>query len=175
MNRFRALATVALVCVMLGGLSGCVNSSSSSSGPLSITTTSIPATATVGSAYAGATISATGGTPPLTFTLSSGQLPSGLTLSRTGSISGTPRAAGTFMFVVQVQDSHNPPHTAVSSQFTITVSNPTPPTVTCPGTLSGGTCQLGTFALGATVNITFSATGASPFRWNNSYSFADIT
>ena len=62
MNRFRALATVALVFVMLGGLSGCVNSSSSSSGPLSITTTSIPATATVGSAYAGATISATGGT-----------------------------------------------------------------------------------------------------------------
>jgi hypothetical protein len=168
MNRFRALATVALVCVMLGGLSGCVNSSSSGGGSPTITTASIPATATVGSAYAGATISASGGTPPLSFTLSSGQLPSGISLSRTGAISGTPKASGTFMFVVQVQDSHNPPHTAVSPQYTITVSNPTPPTVTCPGTVSGGTCQLGTFALGATVNITFSATGASPFRWNNS-------
>ncbi len=96
MNRFRAVATVALACVMLGGLSGCVNSSSSSSGPLSITTTSIPATATVGSAYAGATISASGGTPPLSFTLSSGQLPSGITLSRTGSISGTPTSGWNF-------------------------------------------------------------------------------
>ena len=168
MNRFRAAATVALLCVLLGGLSACVSSGSGSGGPLSITTTSIPATATVGSAYAGATISATGGTTPLSFSLSSGQLPSGVTLARTGSISGTPRASGTFMFVVQVQDSHNPPHTAVSPQFTITVSNPTPPTVQCPGTLSGSTCQLGTFALGATVNITFTATGAAPFRWSSS-------
>jgi hypothetical protein len=169
MNRFRAVATVALVCVMLGGLSGCVNSSSSSSGPLSITTTSIPATATVGSAYAGATISATGGTAPLSFTLSSGQLPTGLTLARTGSISGTPRASGTFMFVVQVQDSHNPPHTAVSPQYTITVSNPTPPTVNCPGTLSGSTCQLpAVTTLGATVNITFTAMGTGPFSWSES-------
>jgi hypothetical protein len=83
-------------------------------------------------------------------------LPSGIILSKTGAISGTARAAGTFMFVVQVQDSHNPPHTAVSSQFTITVSNPTPPTVQCPSTLPG------MFALGSTVNVTFTATGTSP-------------
>ena len=160
MNRFRAAATVALLCVLLGGLSGCVSGGIGSGGPLSITTTSIPATATVGLAYAGATISTSGGTPPLSFSISSGQLPSGIILSKTGAISGTARAAGTFMFVVQVQDSHNPPHTAVSSQFTITVSNPTPPTVQCPSTLPG------MFALGSTVNVTFTATGTSPFVWS---------
>jgi hypothetical protein len=100
MERIRAAATVPSLCVLPGGLSGCVSSGSGLGGPLSITTTSIPATATVGSAYAGASISATGGTPSLSFSLSSGQLPSGVTLARTGSISGTPRASGTFTFVV---------------------------------------------------------------------------
>ena len=160
MNRFRSVATVALLCVLLGGLSGCVSSGTSSGGTPKITTTSIPNTATVGLAYAGATISTSGGTPPLSFSISSGQLPSGIILSKTGAISGTARAAGTFMFVVQVQDSNNPPRTAVSPQFTITVSNPTPPTVQCPSTLPG------MFALGATVNVTFTATGTSPFVWS---------
>src|SRR5580700_3790016 len=167
MNRFRSVATVALLCVLLGGLSGCVSSGTSSGGTPKITTTSIPNTATVGLAYAGATISTSGGTPPLSFSISSGQLPSGIILSKTGAISGTARAAGTFMFVVQVQDSHNPPRTAVSPQFTITVSNPAPPAITCPGTLSGTTCQLpAVAALGNTVNATFTATGTGPFSWS---------
>src|ERR1700683_649089 len=153
MNRFRSMATVALLCIVLSALWGCVSSGTKSGGSPTITTTSIPSTATVGLAYAGATISTSGGTPPLSYSVSSGQLPSGITLSRTGSISGTPRAAGTFMFVVQVQDSNNPPLTAVSPQFTITVANPTAPTVQCPSSLPG------TFALGSTVNVTFTATG----------------
>jgi hypothetical protein len=72
-----------------------------------ITTTSIPATATVGVPYPNTTISTSGGTPPLTYSVSSGQLPAHMVLSAGGVISGAPQAAGTFMFVVQVQDSNN--------------------------------------------------------------------
>jgi len=169
MNRFRSMATVALLSIALGALSGCVSSGTSSGGSPKITTTTIPSTATVGLAYAGATISTSGGTPPLSYSVSSGQLPSGIVLSKTGAISGTARAAGTFTFVVQVQDSHNPPQTAVSPQFTITVTNPAAPAITCPGTLSGSTCQLpAVITLGASVNVTFTATGTGPFAWSES-------
>jgi len=167
MNRFPSVVILALVVVSLAGLAGCLSAGNSSGTGPTITTTTIPATATAGVAYAGATISSTGGTPPLSYSISSGQLPVHMTLSTAGKISGTPQAAGTFMFVVQVQDSHNPPRTAVSPQFTITVSNPAPPAITCPGTLSGTTCQLpAVAALGNTVNATFTATGTGPFSWS---------
>ena len=54
MIRFRSVATVALVCIVLA-LSGCVTSGTSSGGSPKITTTSIPSTATAGSPYTGAT------------------------------------------------------------------------------------------------------------------------
>lgn len=61
--------------------------------PVSITTTSVPAGA-VGSAYAGATMAATGGTSPYTWT--AWGLPTGLSLSSAGVLSGTPTAAGSW-------------------------------------------------------------------------------
>lgn len=93
MNRFRSMATVALLSIALGTLSGCVSSGTSSGGSPKITTTTIPSTATVGLAYAGATISTSGGTPPLSYSVSTGQLPPGIVLSKTGAIAGTARAA----------------------------------------------------------------------------------
>jgi hypothetical protein len=71
--------------------------------PISITTTSLPSI-TVGTPYS-ATLSATGGIPPYTWSVSSGALPAGLTLSAAGAISGTPTAEGTNSFTVQVTDS----------------------------------------------------------------------
>ena len=166
MERIRAVAIIALLCVSLGALSSCLSSGSSASGAPMIATTSIPATATVGVPYPNTTISTSGGTPPLTYSISSGQLPAHMVLSSKGVISGTPQAAGTFMFVVQVQDSHNPTRTAVSPQFTITVTTPAAPAIQCPGTLSGSTCQLPAVStLGSTVNVTFTATGTGPFTW----------
>lgn len=48
-------------------------------------------------------IQASGGTPPYTFTITSGSLPPGLTLnSVTGVISGVPTQTGTFNFTIQV-------------------------------------------------------------------------
>ncbi len=51
------------------------------------------------------TITATGGFVPRTFTLTSGSLPSGLALSVSGVISGTPTTIGSSTFTVQVSDS----------------------------------------------------------------------
>jgi hypothetical protein len=169
MERIRAVTLVALLCVSLVVLSSCVGNGPSTPGAPKITTTSIPATATVGVPYPNTTISTSGGTPPLTYSVSSGQLPAHMVLSAGGVISGAPQAAGTFMFMVQVQDSNNPPRTAVSPQFTITVTTPAPPAIQCPGTLSGSTCQLpAVTTLGNTVNVTFTATGTGPFTWSTS-------
>ncbi len=71
--------------------------------PLAITTSSLPA-ATEGTAF-NASIVATGGTAPYSFSLTSGSLPAGISMSAAnGSLSGTPSQAGTFSFTVQVQD-----------------------------------------------------------------------
>ncbi|MGA9767807.1 MAG: NBR1-Ig-like domain-containing protein, partial [Blastocatellia bacterium] len=71
-------------------------------GPLSVVTSSL-AGGTVGSAYS-QTLSATGGTPPYTWSLLSGGLPPGLILTPTGTIAGLPTTSGTFNFSVQVAD-----------------------------------------------------------------------
>ena len=57
---------------------------------VTVTTTSLP-TGTVGSPYS-ATLAATGGTPPYTWTYT-GTLPAGIVLSTAGVFSGTPTAA----------------------------------------------------------------------------------
>lgn len=45
------------------------------------------------------------GTPPIKWSITSGSLPPGLSLSDEGTVSGTPTQAGTFNFYVQAQDS----------------------------------------------------------------------
>ena len=107
---------------------------------LSITTASLPA-GTVGQAYSNA-LAASGGTAPYTWTVSSGTLPTGLTLTSAGQISGTPSAAATFTFTVQVADGGAPQQIA-SKQLSITVAAaPTTRTIwtstTVPGTVDAG-------------------------------------
>ncbi|MFN7976198.1 MAG: putative Ig domain-containing protein [Acidobacteriota bacterium] len=59
---------------------------------------------TVGTPYS-QTMTANGGTAPYTFTISSGALPTGLSLNAgTGVISGTPTTAGTYNFTVRATD-----------------------------------------------------------------------
>jgi hypothetical protein len=60
--------------------------------------------ASVGVAYAQA-ISASGGTAPYTFSLASGALPAGMTLSSDGMLAGTPTESGSFTFAVSATDS----------------------------------------------------------------------
>src|SRR5207248_7777115 len=52
------------------------------------------------------TITASGGTAPFTFALTSGTLPTGLTLSVSGVLSGTPTVAGSFTFTVTATDAN---------------------------------------------------------------------
>lgn len=69
---------------------------------LSITTTAIP-NGMVGENYS-TILTATGGAPPYTWSVTNGALPGGLSLSSGGTLSGTPAAAGAFTFTVQVRD-----------------------------------------------------------------------
>lgn len=52
------------------------------------------------------TFSATGGTAPYAWTLDSGSLPTGMTLSPAGTLSGTPSAVGTFNFTLRATDAY---------------------------------------------------------------------
>ncbi|MFF7110596.1 putative Ig domain-containing protein [Pseudomonas sichuanensis] len=67
-----------------------------------LTPTSL-ANGTIATAYS-ANITASGGSAPYSYSLVSGSLPGGLTLSNGGSLSGTPNAAGSFSFTVQATD-----------------------------------------------------------------------
>lgn len=111
------------------------SSSNSNSSSLNIST-SLPQ-ATVGSSY-NSTVKVTGGTAPYTFSIASGQLPSGVLLAdNTGTISGAPTAAGNFNFTLGVSDSKG-----VSNQQPLQIavanaaSNPSPAPTT-PSTSSG--------------------------------------
>lgn len=70
---------------------------------LAITTATLSA-ANIGVAYS-ATIAATGGVPPYTFAVTTGALPTGITLNpTTGVLSGTPTSAGSFVFTITATD-----------------------------------------------------------------------
>ena len=88
---------------------------------VTITTTSLP-NGTVQTAYS-ATLQATGGTSPYTWSVTSGSLPAGLNLaSASGTISGTPTTAGTSSFTIQVADSAG---NKASAGLTITINSGT--------------------------------------------------
>ncbi len=99
--------------------------------PLDIATTSLPG-GIVGDAYS-ATLTATGGTTPYTWSIT-GSLPDGLGLNAdTGEISGTPTASGVYNFVAEVSDSTEPPQTdsqelsilVAGSEVTVTLGTDT--------------------------------------------------
>ena len=75
--------------------------------PLALAATAPFHTGEVGVAYAPVAMTATGGVQPYSWTISVGALPDGLTLASDGTVSGTPTAAGTVGFTVQVADAGN--------------------------------------------------------------------
>jgi hypothetical protein len=85
--------------------------------------------AIVGQPYTPFTFQSTGGLAPVTWSVTSGSLPTGLTLSAGGTISGTPTAGGSFSFTVQAGDGSSPSQTitisvSVRSATALVVSTP---------------------------------------------------
>jgi parallel beta-helix repeat protein len=107
---------------------------------LCVITTSLPG-GTACHAYPSTTLVATGGTTPYKWSLASGSLPTGLTLSSSGVISGTPTKAGTFSFSVKVTDSSSTPETATQA-LTITVAADCTTTTTTPTTPAAATAPI---------------------------------
>ncbi|MEP6539550.1 MAG: ice-binding family protein [Bryobacteraceae bacterium] len=121
--------------------------------PAPLTITCPLSSAQTGIAY-NSVITATGGVPPYAF-LITGLLPPGLSLSPiTGTLSGTPTAAGTFTFVANVLDNTA---TSASSTCSIAISTPVIP----PATPSL-TCPANTAQAGVAYNSSIAATGGRP-------------
>jgi hypothetical protein len=124
--------------------------------PPAITTTSL-ADGQVGVAYS-QTLAATGGSGSLTWALTAGTLPTGLTLNAsTGQITGTPTLAVTnTALTFKVTDSGSPAQTATAN-LTLTIA---------PPTLQISTTPLPDGKVGVPYSQTLSATGGTPgFTW----------
>jgi uncharacterized protein (TIGR03437 family) len=108
----------------IAGQTFTVNQSAAGGGPSPLT---IPAQTLpqggVGTSYHTA-LTASGGTPPYTWSPAGSISTSGLTLQTTGDIGGTPATAGTFTFTATVSDSAG---ARQSQSFSITVTSTGPP------------------------------------------------
>ncbi len=115
---------------------------------LGISTASL-SSATVGSSYSTG-LQASGGSTPYTWSITSGSLPSGLTLdSGTGTISGTPTTVQTSGFTAQVSDSAGQTSSQALS-IVVSTSTPTPPVQSV---------TISTSILGQASSFTTSSTG----------------
>lgn len=111
--------------------------------PLSITTTAMPG-GSVGVTYS-QNVSATGGTPPYSWSISAGSIPTGLSLNaNSGLISGMPSVAGIFNFTVRVSGSVAGESASKALSINIDSGSGTPTlTITNSSTLPSGTPSVG--------------------------------
>ncbi len=106
----------------IAGQTYTVNQSGASTpGALTILTQTLPA-GTVNVSYSAA-LTASGGQSPYTWSITSGVLPTGLTLAASGAISGTPSAAGSAQFTATVRDSAG---ATQSQNLSISIGNTAP-------------------------------------------------
>ncbi len=126
--------------------------------PVSITTSSLPSgTQNVGYST---TLAATGGKTPYTWSITSGSLPTGVTLTASsGLISGTPTQSGTFPITVQVKDSSSPAQTA-SQGFSIVIAAAGAPVSITTSSLPSGTQNVGYSTTLAAIG------GKTPYTWS---------
>ncbi|WP_425510202.1 putative Ig domain-containing protein [Xanthomonas indica] len=112
---------------------------------------------TAGTAYSQA-LSATGGTAPYSYSIATGALPAGLSLSAAGVLSGTPTQAGSFVFTATVTDSTAGVPGQASRSYTLSIAAPT----LAPGqpTLPAGTA-------GTAYNQTLTTSGGTaPYSYS---------
>ncbi|MEZ0484434.1 putative Ig domain-containing protein [Fibrella aquatica] len=111
-----------------------------------VITVSNPATATgiLNTAF-NQTFTASGGVAPRSFSLASGSLPNGLTLSAAGILSGTPTQSGSFPITVQANDANG--CSGVSAIYTLVINSATP-------TLAGFAASPNSVCAGSSVSFT---------------------
>jgi Putative Ig domain len=106
-------------------------------------------------------LASTGGSAPISWKVTAGQLPPGITLSTDGTLSGTPMVASAtpYQFTVTVTDSYTPTAETSSAAFSIAVSEPPAPSIYG--------YQLPTAIVGSPYSYAFSAfDGLAPLHWN---------
>lgn len=123
-----------------------------------ITTTTLPS-GVEGTNYEPPAIAATGGTTPLSFSITSGALPTGLSLNTgTGAITGTPTGpSGTANFTVKVTDSSSAGPQSATQPLSITINLPPAPVIS--------TTSLPAIAQYAPYSQAIQATGFAPLSF----------
>jgi large repetitive protein len=102
----------------------------------------------------GYTLTESGGTSPFTWSVSSGSLPAGISLSPDGNLSGTPTATGTSSFTVKVTDANGQSATQATSI-----------TVAAGVSITSAAAQAA--AVNSPYSYTFTATGGTtPYTWS---------
>jgi Putative Ig domain len=130
--------------------------------PLTVLTSSLPA-GSYNAPYS-AVVQEGGGTGSVTWALSGGGLPPGMTFGGGGALSGTPSAAGTFSFTVTATDTGWNGYVA-SASLSLTITAPTLTVVvpTPPAARVGQSYQLSLTANGAMGTVSWSiASGSLP-------------
>ena len=141
--------------------------SQSSSSPAAVTLTLAPAT--LPAAQAGSPdnqqVTASGGTGPYQYAVTSGSLPTGLSLDAgSGTISGTPTTAGTYQVTITATDSTPSPDTG-SNAYTLQIAPPAVTLFLSPASLPAATAPGECPAFTYEETITSSG-GTGPYRYS---------
>ncbi len=122
-------------------------------GALSITNTTLP-TGLAASVYF-ASLSASGGLPPYSWSAPAGGLPPGLSISESGNISGTPTTPGNYVFLARVRDQNN---TTFDANISVLINT--------PGTLTITTTSLPAAQVNVFYNQQLNVSGGNPpYSW----------
>ncbi|GAB4026184.1 beta strand repeat-containing protein [Spirosoma gilvum] len=142
-SAIRTVSAPGTYSVTVTGANGCTattNSTIYSSTAVVSVTNPLITTALVGTAFS-QFFTASSGTAPLSFSIESGSLPSSLTLSTTGILSGTPTQNGTISITVRVTDANG--CSGVGSTYILQVRATATVTTTVPGSILETSATLG--------------------------------
>ena len=120
---------------------------------LAITNSSPLASGVQGANYS-VTFNTSGGSGSPSFSVESGTVPSGTTLTSGGTLSGPLSSAGTYNFVIKAVDSGS---LVTTKSFTVVVAPP--PVITNPSVLTQG-------VVNTAYSVTFAASGTDTFTWS---------
>jgi hypothetical protein len=125
--------------------------------PVVVSTPSLPV-GTTGTAYS-QTLAATGGTGNFTWTVTSGAVPTGLSLSSGGLLSGTPTVTGSFTFEATATDTAS---SSAAKSFTVNVAAPVVvSTSSLPSATTGSAYSQTMTATGGTGSYTWTRTAGT--------------